>query len=1096
MNSKIKVFFCFTLFLFLMPFQAWAQRDQIDKLSDFSHYRDGIYEVLKFKIVAVGTIQRQFTGVGKPVKEVPRPREGLYAIGLRYNANPDVLYTFQPSMWPYQEHARKLLENVGGITQTGTAQKNRPIYTSHHIVGISLPRYELLKNPGFRSTQLHATTDIKGWKIPAISSAEQVQIVVYMDPYEAAKGKNVVTATVSYPKPGDENKTSAGTGGFSEKYLPAGIVFALMFLALGLSGAAANAGSIGKNSDTAEISDNDSNENEPSPDDNQESTENEEMQTPTAHIWLNRKEIVLIEGSNSHPRIFAAIKDEDDNEGSWQFSLHPLADLENAVEECFCQPTSNNACDLKITATKLPEGSGRSITSAIQILAQNSKTGKTLEAFLNVTSARKGLILVGSNPIRIAADGESESKIEITALTAFEGKLSTDFDLLQNLRFSDQIETSSESAAKAFSTAAPVFRTSGEDAGWFNLRGFEKNEPATYVFQVRTKRLLPGQGESYFATAWLCDHTGQKRLAIPLMLDVNLMQNQSRAWEIELERCRQIIARLPMQHRQRLLAMVEKESAFLGAKGLYELRKQIWQAGQALWEAEGLAGYESVERWSGFIENTLNFAQWAGRMATDALIANKLKIGVFSAMAVGEIYDLVLSGIQAYQKDKSFDQWLEEGFWKEIKDMFIDMGAAALDPDKFVEKFGKNKKVIAIAWSVQFGYHFIANLTVHKLSVIDAAKKAAATVATAAALKFLAHKMGEVAKKKGLHTENLDDQAAEIGWQDARKKVADFEDALKNGNQKEMRQKMLDIQSDKFALKEINKWSKEIRQGYNDEIGKMYAAIDKRVKKQIIQDLKSQGINVSNKNLNMTNATNAKKMVKVGSDRDISVEYSYVDKTGRQVTVEYPKDKLRDVYGRELYRTVGHKNAKNLTPDELMDKYDQYALDSTDAEAYGLKRKKFLSQELGEQKIDKIELENADFAKAMNKNGLEQKFDDSMQIGMTASYKGKHWFNKAGDAIKSGNMVEGESFKIEGMSQLVKQYKNIYKPRRDLIDMKGIRQVDDSNMRQLINLMEKAVNLEKSPSYVESLVKQSGFSSLNEFADAFGSRIASMSDML
>ncbi len=1095
MKNKIKIIVCFYFFLFLLPFQAWAQRDQIDKLSDFSHYRDGIYEVLKFKIVAVGTIQRQFSGVGQPVKEVPRPREGLYAIGLRYSADPDVLYTFQPSMWAFQEHARKLLEKIGRTTQTGTAQKNRPIYTSHHIIGVSLPRYELLKNQGFRSTQLHATADIKGWKIPAISSPDQVQIVVYMDPYDAAKGKNVVTATVSYPKPGDENNVKAGSSEFSDKYIPAGIVFALMFLALGLSGAAANAGTRGTNFDAEKNPDTGSNENDQSIGDNDESTENEEQKL-TAHIWLNRREIVMIEGSNSHPGIFARIKDEESDQGDWQFSLHPVADLENAVADCSCKSTSRNSCDLQIIAATLPEEAGRSVTSDIQILAHNSKTGKTLETTLKVTSARKGLILVGSTPIRIAADGESESKIEITALTAFEGKLSTDFDLLQNLRFSDRLETSSEAAAKAFTTAAPVFRTSGEDAGWFNLRGFEKNEPATYVFKVRTQRLLPGQGESYFATAWLCDQGGQKRLAVPLMLDVDLMQNQSRAWEIELERCRAIIARLPLQHRQRLLAMVEKESAFLGAKGLYELRKQIWKAGQALWEAEGLSGYESVERWAGFIENSLNLAQWAGRMATDALIANKLKIGVFSAMAVGEIYDLVLSGIQAYQKNKSFDQWLEESFWKEIKEMFIDMGAAALDPDKFVEKFGKNKKVIAIAWSVQFGYHFIANLTVHKLSVIDAAKKAATTVATAAALKFLANKMGEVAKKKGLNSENLGENAAEIGWQDARKKVSDFEDALKNGNKNEMRQKMLDIQSDKFALKEINKWPKEIRQSYNDEIGKMYAAIDKRVKKQIIQDLKSQGIDVSNQNLNMTNATNAKKMVKVGSDRDISVEYSYVDKSGRQITVEYPKDKLRDVYGQELYRTVGHKNAKNLTPDELMDKYDQYALDSTDAEAYGLKRKKYLSNEIDSQKIDRVELENSDFAKAMNKNGLEQKFDDGVQIGMTASYKGKHWFNKAGDAIKSGNLVEGESFKMEGMSQLVKQYKNIYKPRRDLIDMKGIRQVDDANMRQLINLMEKAVNLEKSPSYVEGLVKKNGFSSLNEFADAFGSRIASMNDML
>lgn len=1089
--------------LILLQTLVLAQSDKINRLEDFKHYHDDGYEVIEVTAITC----RGTKSYIDDWKDLSKKRKVPYvtthpSVGFRYSKDPDNLYFLQPTLWAFKEDSpfrSKSHEDSYKATQIGTDAHNRPIFKSRYAWGLSLYDLGYLRNPGIYATQVKGQMSVKEWPLPSPGGADQVQIVVFLESHTAEKGKNLFTLNlpITGSAKGSGSKSGDLFSNLSDKAVPAGIVFALMFLAMGLSGAAAGAGNgLDGNSNTHNTGANRAGDEFSGSEKDQSSEEEAEEQpeTPQLTLRLNRKEIVIIEGSSAHPAINATVIGE--SEGEWDFSLHPAADLENAVADCSCNKTSAKTCEIKVSATRLEEGAGRSISSEIQILAHNSKSGVSLEANLTVISARKGLILVGATPIRIAADGETESKIEVTALAAFEGKISTDFDLLQNIRFSDQLETSSETAAKAFVTAAPVFRTTGADAGWHNLRGFERNEPASYIFKVRTARLLPGQGESYFATAWLSDSSGQNRLAVPLMLDVDLMQNQSRAWEIELERCRQIIARLPEQHRVRLLAMVEKESAFLGAKGLYELRKQIWKAGQALWEAEGLSGYESVERWAGFIENSLNFAQWAGRMATDALIANKLKIGVFAAMAVGEIYDLVLSGIQAYQHDKSFDQWVEECFWKEIKEMFIDMGAAALDPDKFVARFGKNKKVIAIAWSVQFGYHFIANLTVHKLSVIDAAKKAAMTVATAAALKLLAKKMGDVAKKKGMSAENIDDAAAELGWQDARKKVADFEDAFKSGNKNAVREKMLSIQSDKFALKEINKWPEEIRRSYNEEIGKMYASIDKRVKKKIIQDLKSQGIDVSNKNLNMTNATNAKKTVKVGSDRDISVEYSYVDKNGREVTLEYPKEKLRDVYGRELYRTVGHKNAKNLSPDELMDKYDQYALDSTDAEAYGLKRKKFLSQELDGQKIDKVELENSDFAKAMNKTGLEQKFDDGAQIGMTASYKSKHWFNKASDAVKNGNPVEGESFKMEGMSQLVKQYKNIYKPRRDLIEMMGKRQVDDTGMRKLINMMEKAVNLEKSPSYVEKLVKDNGFSSLNEFADAFGGKIASMNDML
>jgi hypothetical protein len=809
------------------------------------------------------------------------------------------------------------------------------------------------------------------------------------------------------------------------------------------------------------------------------------LNAPEPEICLNQKTIILAENSHNHPKLKAWVKAVDD--GEWDFALRPIKEIECAVANAVGQKTSNRECEIKIESVKMPEGSGRSITSDLEITARNKKTQTTVSTKIPVTVAREGLILVSPAPIRIAADGETTSEIEITAIKASEGRLITDLDLLTNLRISDEILTSSEHAAKGFATAKLEFLSTDSKLCWKNLNGPDTDQIATYTYRLKTQRLLPGQGESLYAHAVI--KSGSHSLTVPVMLDVDLMQPESRGWEIELERCRLIIDKLPEKHRARLHDMVNKRARFLGAKGLYELRKNIWAAGQTLWEAEGLSGYESVEQWSGYIENSLNFAQWSGRMATDILLTYKLKMGVFAAMAAGEIYDLVLSGIIAYRDNKSFDDWLEESFWLHIKQLCIGMGSALLDPDKFVKKFGNNKKVIAIAWSVQFGYYFLANLTVHDMAVIDAAKKAAVTVATAAALRFLAHKAAAIAKKKKLNLKKIDDNlddAAEQGWKKAKEKVAGFEDAIKKGDKASIKQKMLDIQSDKFALKEINKWPKDIRSQYNREIGKLYASIDNRVKKKIIQNLKKQGLQVSNKNIKMTNATNSSNRVKVGSDRDISVEYSFVDKNGKTVTLEYPKDKLRDVYGREFYRSVGHKNAGDMMPDELMEKYDQYALDSRDAEAYGTKRMNYQTGKV----------ENLDFKRAIDKNGLPQKFDDGGQIGMTASYKSKEWFNKASDAFKNGNRIEAESFKMEGMSQLTKQFKNIYEPRKGLLDMMGKPVADDGKMRELMGLMDKAVRLEKSPSYVENLVKKNGFASLKEFADAFGSKIATMNDMM
>lgn len=1199
------IFIFYILLLTHLP-NAFAQSEDIDRISNFSHYREDDCEVLTFNVKAVGSYHTFGLDINDLSKTEDRPINDVFAIvATRYPSNPDKMF-FIPVVPDFATSEQSVV---------GHDKNKRPIISIDYKFSPSLFDHNKTSNTAYGFGKMQRS--VKDWKIPAIANPDQVQILLFLSFADAAEGKNV--KIINVPMPGKEGIFDNFS--VAKDAIPGGIVFGLMFVVLGLSGAAAGVGASGVNKGGADNAANSAQDGETAseipakkeeewvqekvnedeqedPDDlslfldidseilyagkskpirltaylrgdskrgsdllnqvdlsvsgngadfvlieksspgvsdrartfdislnykldsefyqgdrgldfpqhlilnilkpttlkSSDSSFKILLKAPEPKIHLSQKSIIIAENSSDHPRIKAWVSAVD--EGEWEFSVHPVADLESAVADAKCKKITGRECHIKIKADNVEEGAGQSVTSELQVYASNKLTGTNAAASISVTAAKEGLILVSQTPIRIAADGESETEIEIAAVRAIHGKFTTDFDLLSEIFFSTELTTTSKTSANAFSTAKleflPKSYLEADEACWRNIKGFSEGGLSSFSYRVKTSRFLPGQGESFNATAHLGDRSGKHKLAIPLMLDVDLMQTASRAWEKELQRCRMMVSKLPEKHQAKMSAMLEKRSMFLGAQGLFELRRRIWTMGQTLWEAEGLSGYESVEQWAGYIEDTLNFSQWTGRMATDFLLANKLKMGVFAAMAAGELYDLLLSGIKAYQDDKSFDAWIEESFWREIKEMVVDMGAMALEPDRFVAKFSNNKKVIAIAWSVQFVYHFTANLSVHKLSVIDAAKKAAMTVATAAALKFLAKKAASMAKKKGINTKQLEkvddnvDEIAEKGWKRAEKKVSDLNDAIKKGDKKAIKQKLLEIQSDKFALKEINKWPDDIKKAYNKEMGKIYASIDRRVKKKIIQDLKAKGFHVTNKDLKMTNATNASKTIKVGSDRDISVEYSFVDKNGKTVTLEYPKDKLRDVYGRELYRSVGHRNAGDMVPDELMDKYDQYAIDSKDAEAYG--KKKF--------NYENGKYENRDFEKIINKGELPQKLDDGVQIGMTASYKGKHWFNKALDAGKSGSHIDAESFKMEGMSQLVKQYKNIYKPQRQLLDSMGKRMADDNSMKKLIGMMEKAVNLEKSPSYVEKLVKKNGFSSLNEFADSFGGRIAAMNSMI
>ena len=813
------------------------------------------------------------------------------------------------------------------------------------------------------------------------------------------------------------------------------------------------------------------------------------LKAPEPRIAVSEKRIIMAEGSSKHPKLTAFVVSAE--AGEWEFKTEIVDQLEVAIESSNCKSTGKKKAEIFVKASRIPEGAGRSITSELKIIATNKDSKTKAERIINVTSAKEGLVLVSPLPIRISADGKSMSEIEVTALKVNQGRMETDVALIQSLRFDPNLKFDTMTSYNAFETSKIRFGPKDEDRfdekNWKHLKGFAEGNISSYLFKAGTKRFIPGQSDSYFAVATLTDGVANS-LKIPLMLDIELMEPFSEAWQLEYERCQKTIKLIPEKFQPRMFKLLGDRAIFLGAPGIYLLRKRIWKMGMAFWQAEGLKGYEDLERWAGYIEDTLNFAQWAGRMATDYLIANKLKLGIYAAMAVGELYDLLLSIIQAYRKDYTFDQWLEECFWREIKDMLIQMGAAGLDPDKIVAILGQNKKVKFIAWSMLFAYHTLANIIAHKMSILEAVKKAAVSVTMTLALKFFAKKAVQMAKKKKLKldakaADQLDDkldEAAKKGWADAQKKVDAFEDAIKRGDKRAIKKEMLKIQSDKFALKQINKCSDSVKKAYNKEIGKMYASIDRRVKKKIIQDLKKQGINIKSKDIKMTNATNKTGKIKVGSDRDISAEYSYVDKSGKKISVEVPKEKLRDIYGRELYKSIGHKNAGNAGPDDLMEKYDQYALDSRDGEAYGSKKFRW----------DNKKIENRDFDRAIGKK-ITEKFDDAQQVGKTVSHKAKIWFNKDGSS-----MTETQSFKMEGMSQIVKQYKNILKPRLDYAETLGKSQPGTKTLKELIGHMEKAVNLEKSPAYVEKLVKKAGYSSLNEFSDSFGGRIEAINDFI
>ena len=609
---------------------------------------------LHFIVTHTGRYERQINDINdlSNITKVAKPSI-MPTVGLRYSAEPDKLFITKPG-----------LSKSDLFNQSVTGQKNnKPVIKQDFNWTIDLRNHQANYAGSFYYS-LAGETSVKGWNLPLISDPEKVQIVIYLNEKDAAKGINVKTIKV----PISGGTGSGGSGGPIDWKIPAGIVFGLMFIGLGLTGAASKSGDNNDNQSSIPKTDQEppdieglhlwleSDKDVLTPGESLKITamlrgpcenpgavldplglgadgdgtrylhfeeDNPEtdlayksfklsfdykldsrfyqgdhdldfpqkilvgadnvpanlklanhplqisLEAPKPQIHLNQKTLILAENSSKHPELKAWVISVD--EGEWEFSVHPVADLEMAIEKADCKSTSNRECQIRVKSAPLPEGAGRSITSKLQILAKNKNTGAFAESEIAVTTAREGLILVSPGPVRIAADGESKSEIEIAAIRVAYGKLITDFDMLMNLRFSSEITTTSDEAAKAFQTAGIDFQDNDEGSRWKNVEGYRSGSIPSYIYKVKTRRLLPGQGKSYYGTAFV--NSGNHRVSIPVMLDVELMKGQSRAWEIELERCRFIIGKLPAKHRDRMLAMVNKRARFLGAAGLYHLRK-------------------------------------------------------------------------------------------------------------------------------------------------------------------------------------------------------------------------------------------------------------------------------------------------------------------------------------------------------------------------------------------------------------------------------------------------------------------------------------------------------------------------------------------
>ncbi len=263
------------------------------------------------------------------------------------------------------------------------------------------------------------------------------------------------------------------------------------------------------------------------------------------------------------------------------------------------------------------------------------------------------------------------------------------------------------------------------------------------TFSVSLERELPTGGEPLAATlrANIPGHDEDRFSAmVPLRLIGTNTDPFSDAWQIELDGCRDVIANfVPVEHRERLYALVNERSLTMGAEGLYKMRMGLWSFAH---DQIMLEKHEHLDAawWNEQIEGTLDWISWCGDIAMG--VASGAYLGVVGSVAIGMLKPLLVSAMETWQRGGSLEDWLAAQ-----AGMLTGMAEGSLTDPDFLSKLSGDKK--AIGWALFIAYYFAKELyNDPNLSVTDAMKRVGAQLRDEGLIRFLQ----KIAGMKGMAT--------------------------------------------------------------------------------------------------------------------------------------------------------------------------------------------------------------------------------------------------------------------------------------------------------------------------------------------------------
>ena len=783
-----------------------------------------------------------------------------------------------------------------------------------------------------------------------------------------------------------------------------------------------------------------------------------EIRLADCHLETDIEEASFPDSGETSEITFETWIENGEEETGWNFNgeYRHGVDPTDPLTTIAIAPKGETRATVTLTGPLIRLTGEEQIISKTLVISAVQGDEEPLERHLNIMVSREGLFIKNcadkKNQIGILADKPYESNLDL-ALYRYDketNQITVDKEGLAVIEF--ELQDEEPEILNLASVLQPDFE----------FTGLVTNIPyGRYHFT--TKEEIPGTGTVYNlryllrASAGDALHPELFEQTLTLRVKTYGIGEEFPDWVKAYEECKYIIRKyVPAgEPTIKLTDLLEMRKMTLGAEGLTELRNRIWKVASNLILAEGAEGYKSEEAWANAITVTLEWTEWAGDMAFNALAAFYLK-GV-GATAAGLIKAKMIEALNfyIYEPEKGWEEFKSRQIQSLVPFLMDTAKGRILSIENIEMIVGKNKP---LAWTIFISCEFLYNLYQTK-SVVEAAKITGRQIAEELIMKKITAELHKEALRRNIPVSTPDEV------------LDDMMKAVKTVNGQEVvdPQKVLEIMRDPAKVRTIEKHgTPEMKRIFERSRNKIYTEHDARLK-----DFISKTYNLPPDEIQIHDfRTPGKGGNSVNTDRDYRVLRKVKGADGREHWIELQRrnwqEKSYEIFGEVTDKPDG------VDATEWAERHQQRATDRFDAEAGKDYSDHVFNPETGE-----IEISSNNITRVKEGKGTL----------IDAQETGRMYKNKVGNALKNGTEPEAYAQAKKAVKTLKEVREGYDKQNLEIKDLPG-------NLQKAMKVIEDAhVDANATPEYMDMVRNKLNQLEYDNIGDVAGDMERSFGDL-